>query len=68
MPKRIPDIITAATARKVKNMSVPQLNTYLFRIYSNGYADGMSDRIALAARAAAIEPETGEAEEAAPCG
>lgn len=65
MPKRIPVLITSATARKVKNMSLPELNTYLFAIYSAGYADGMADRIATAARAAAIEPETEE--EAAPC-
>lgn len=65
MPKRIPDMITGETARKVKNMSVPELNTYLFAIYSAGYADGLADRIAMAARAAAIEPKTEE--EAAPC-
>ena len=65
MPKRIPDMITSATARKVKNMSVPELNTYLFAIYKAGYADGFADRLAAAARAAAIEPETEE--EAAPC-
>ena len=58
-------MITGETARKVKNMSVPDLNTYLFAIYSAGYHDGFEDRIAIAARAAAIEPET---EEAAPCG
>ena len=61
MPKRIPDMITGETARKVKNMSVPELNTYLFA----GYADGLADRLATAARAGAIEPKTEE--EAAPC-
>ena len=65
MSKRIPDMITGETARKVKNMSVPELNTYLFAIYSAGYADGLADRIAMAARAGAIEPKTEE--EAAPC-
>lgn len=65
MHRRIPDMITGATARKVKNMSVPELNTYLFAIYKAGYADGFADRLATAARAAAIEPETEE--EAAPC-
>lgn len=55
-------MITSATARKVKNMSIPELNTYLFAIYSAGYADGMNDRLATAARAAAIEPKTEEAE------
>jgi hypothetical protein len=58
-------MITGETARKVKNMSVPELNTYLFAIYSAGYSDGFSDRLATAARAAAIEPQTDE--EAAPC-
>ena len=58
MPKRVPDMITAATARKVKNMSLPDLNTYLYCIYVAGYSDGMNDRLATAARAAAIEPKT----------
>lgn len=62
MPKRIPDMITGATARKVKNMSVPELNTYLFAIYSAGYADGLADRLATEARAAVIEPKNEEAE------
>lgn len=61
MAKRIPDMITSATARKVKNMPLPELNTYLFAIYSAGYADGFADRLATAARAAAIEPQTEEA-------
>lgn len=61
MPKRIPDMITGETARKVKAMSVPDLNTYLFAIYSAGYSDGFSDRLATAVRAATIEPKTEEA-------
>ena len=68
MPKRIPDMITAATARKVKNMSVPELNTYLYAIYRAGYADGFADRLAAAARVGAIEPETPPDEAAEPHG
>ena len=60
--KRVPDMITAATARKVKNMSVPELNTYLYAIYRAGYSDGFADRLAAAARIGTIEPRTEEAE------
>ena len=60
MPKKSPDMITAETARKVKQMSVPELNTYLFAIYSAGYADGLADRFRTASALAAEEG-------AAPC-
>ena len=64
MPKRIPDMITGETARKVKSMSVPDLNTYLYAIYKAGYSDGFADRLQMAARVAGIAPQ----EEAAPDG
>lgn len=63
MPKRIPDMITGETARKIKNMSVPDLNTYLFAIYTAGYSDGFSDRLQTPARVAGMQTE-----EAAPDG
>lgn len=53
MAKAIKDMIDAKTARKVKNMSVPELNTYLYAIYLSGYADGASDKLAEKLRAAA---------------
>ena len=65
MPKRIPDMITAATARKVKNMSMPELNCYLYAIYRAGYEDGLKDGPELSARIAALAATT---EEAAPDG
>lgn len=68
MPKRIMDMISGETARKVKNMSVPELNTYLYAIYKAGYADGYADRLQLAARIAAIEPGEKKQEEADPGG
>ena len=42
MAKRAKDMITPETARQVKSMSVPDLNTYLYAIYLAGYNDGMT--------------------------
>lgn len=54
MAKRTPSMITGETARKVKQMSVPELNTYLYAIYRAGYADGFRDAPDMAAKVAAI--------------
>ena len=53
MPKVRKDMIDAETARKVKNMSVPELNTYLYSIYLAGYTAGASDKLADKLKAAA---------------
>lgn len=45
MPMAKKDMIRAETARQIKQMSVPQLNNYLYTIYLKGYTDGSSDRI-----------------------
>ncbi len=54
MAKRTPSMITGETARKIKQMSVPELNTYLYAIYRAGYADGFRDAPDMAAKVAAI--------------
>lgn len=36
------DMIDGETARKVKQMSVPDLNEYLWKIYLHGYSDGIA--------------------------
>ena len=47
-PKAVRDIITPETSRKVKNMSLPDLSDYLWKLYAAGYSRGYLD--ALAAR------------------
>ena len=42
MAKAKKDMIDAETCRKVKNMSMPEMNTYLYLIYSKGYQDGVA--------------------------
>lgn len=42
MSKAKKDMIDRETFRKVKNMSMPEMNTYLYLIYSNGYKDGVA--------------------------
>ena len=46
MAKAYKDMIDAETARKIKNMSVPELNSYLYSIYLSGYTAGVSDNLA----------------------
>lgn len=41
--KRVKDMITPETARRVKGMSLPELNTYLYSIYAAGYGDGLAE-------------------------
>lgn len=53
MPKSRNDMIDAETAHKVKNMSVPELNTYLYSVYLAGYTAGASDNLADKLKAAA---------------
>ncbi len=36
------DMIDGETARKVKQMSVPDLNEFIWKIYQRGYADGIA--------------------------
>ena len=36
------DMIDGATARRVKQMSVSDLNEYLWKIYLHGYSDGIA--------------------------
>ena len=43
MPKAIEDFISGETFRAIKNLSLPEMNRYLFTIYSAGYAAGISD-------------------------
>ncbi len=40
MAKAKKDMIDAETFRMVKNMSMPELNSYLYRIYCSGYMNG----------------------------
>lgn len=46
MAKASKDMIDAETARKIKRMSVPKLNSYLYSIYLSGYTAGASDNLA----------------------
>ena len=43
MPKAKKDMIDRDTFRKVKGMSLPELNTFLYSIYLAGYTDGRID-------------------------
>lgn len=43
MAKAKKDMIDAETFRMVKNMSMPELNSYLYRIYCAGYMNGTAD-------------------------
>lgn len=40
-----PAMIDEATAHRVKNMSVPELNTFLYAIYLKGYTAAVSDKL-----------------------
>lgn len=42
MGKAKKDMIDAETFRKVKNMSMPEMNTFLYAIYNHGFNDGFS--------------------------
>lgn len=43
MPKAIEDFIDGETFRAIKGMSLPAMNSYLYAIYTAGYATGLSD-------------------------
>lgn len=43
MAKAKKDMIDAETFRMVKNMSMPELNTFLYSVYLAGYKDGRID-------------------------
>lgn len=43
MPRAIEDFIDGETFRAIKKLSLPELNRYLFTIYSAGYAAGLCD-------------------------
>lgn len=43
MPKAIEDFIDGETFRAIKKLSLPEMNRYLFTIYSAGYAAGLRD-------------------------
>lgn len=43
MPKAIEDFIDGETFRAIKGLSLPAMNSYLYTIYSAGYAAGLSD-------------------------
>ena len=56
MAEAIKDMIDAETARKVKSMSVPELNSYLYSIYLSGYTAGASDKLAEKLKSARTGP------------
>lgn len=43
MPKAIEDFIDGDTFRAIKGLSLPAMNSYLYTIYTAGYAAGLSD-------------------------
>lgn len=43
MPKAIEDFLDGETFRAIKNMSLLELNRYLYTLYSAGYAAGMTE-------------------------
>lgn len=42
MAKAKKDMIDAETFRMVKNMSIPEMTTFLYGIYNRGFQDGVS--------------------------
>lgn len=43
MPKAIEDFIDGETFRAIKNLSLPEMNRYLYSLYAAGYAAGIND-------------------------
>lgn len=43
MPKAIEDFIDGETFRRIKSLSLPEMNHYLYTIYATGYAAGLND-------------------------
>lgn len=43
MPKAIEDFIDGETFRAIKNLSLPDMNHYLYTVYAAGYAAGLRD-------------------------
>lgn len=43
MPKAIEDFIDGETFRRIKNLSLPEMNRYLYNLYAAGYAAGLND-------------------------
>ena len=44
--KATEDYMSGETFRAIKNMSLSELNSYLYTIYSAGYADGLKTQLA----------------------
>lgn len=43
MPKAIEDFIDSETYRRIKALSLPEMNRYLYNLYAAGYAAGLND-------------------------
>lgn len=43
MPKAIEDFIDGETFRRIKALSLPEMNRYLYTIYAAGYTAGVGD-------------------------
>lgn len=43
MPKAIEDFIDGETYRRIKALSLPEMNRYLYNLYAAGYAAGLTD-------------------------
>lgn len=43
MPKAIEDFIDSETFRRIKALSLPEMNRYLYNLYAAGYAAGLND-------------------------
>ena len=43
MSKAIEDFVDGETFRAIKAMSLPEINRYLYTLYSAGYAAGMAE-------------------------
>lgn len=43
MPKAIEDFIDGETYRRIKALSLPEMNRYLYNLYAAGYAAGLND-------------------------
>lgn len=43
MPKAMEDFIDGETFRRIKSLSLPEMNHYLYTIYAAGYASGLND-------------------------
>lgn len=62
MPKAIEDFIDGETFRRIKSLSLPEMNHYLYTIYAAGYAAGLSDAGGEKLRGA-VQEITGQIEE-----